>query len=93
MGTFHDGKGELHGITVVVDTHGSQVYVGRCWELNDERIVLVDVDEHEEGRDGRSKQEFVRRAAQVGVWKKHDQVVLPLSQVAAVTRLGEVPLD
>ena len=30
MGTFHQGKGDLHGITVVVDTTGRCVFVGRC---------------------------------------------------------------
>ena len=30
MGTFHNDKSELHGITVVVDTKGPKVFVGRC---------------------------------------------------------------
>jgi hypothetical protein len=47
MGTFHSDKGELHGITVVVDTKDAVVYIGRCWEMNDQEIVLLDVDEHE----------------------------------------------
>ena len=88
MGTFHSCKGELHGMTVVVDTKGAQVYIGRCWEMNEEQIVLVDVDEHEDGQDGRSKQDYIRRAAKVGVWKKHDRVVLPRRQVDSVTPLG-----
>ena len=32
MGTFHHDKHELHGITVVVDTEGPKVFVGRCDE-------------------------------------------------------------
>ena len=91
MGTFHDGKGDLHGITVVVDTEGPFVYIGRCWEMDDQRIVLLDVDEFEEGKDGRTKQDFVRKAAQVGVWKKHDRLAVPGSIVKSVTKLGEVP--
>jgi hypothetical protein len=35
MGTFHHGRSELHGITVVVDTHGPKVFVGRCDDLDD----------------------------------------------------------
>jgi hypothetical protein len=93
MGTFHSGKGELHGVTVVVDTKGPHVYIGRCWEMNDQRIVLVDVDEHEDGRDGRSKLDFIRRAAKVGVWKKHDRFVLSLGSVESVTPLGAIPTD
>lgn len=93
MGTFHDGKGELHGITVVVDTNGAHVYIGRCWELDDERIVLVDADAHEDGQAGRSKEEFIRRAAAFGVWAKIERMSLPLSEVAWVTPLGEIETD
>ncbi len=93
MGTFHQGKGELHGITVVVDTVGPTVYIGRCHEMDDERILLLDVDEHQDGRDGQSKEAFVRKAARVGVWKKHAHISVPRAQVASVKRLGEVPVD
>ncbi|HSG81961.1 MAG TPA: hypothetical protein VLC48_06920 [Gemmatimonadota bacterium] len=93
MGTFHDGKGELHGITVVVETPGSTVYIGRCWEMNEERIVLLDVDEHQDSGNGQSRQEFIRQAAKVGVWKKHDKIVVPMSSVSSVTRLGDVTID
>ena len=40
MGTFHHDKGELHGITVVVDTSGPRVFIGRCDILADEKIIL-----------------------------------------------------
>ena len=93
MGTFHSDKGELHGITLVVDTTGDSVYIGRCWEMNDREVVLLDLDEHEDGQDGRSKEEFVRQAAKVGIWKKRDRLVLPLSEVASVTPLGQVSSD
>lgn len=91
MGTFHSGKGELHGITVVVDTTGPKVYIGRCWEMDERQIVLVDVDEHNDGEDGKSKNDFIRQAAKVGVWKKHDRVALLRSQVDTITPLGAVP--
>jgi hypothetical protein len=90
MGTFHSDKGELHGMTVVVDTTGPRIFVGRCWEMNDQEVVLLDVDEHEEGKDGRSKEEFVKQAAKVGVWKKHEQIVLPMSSVATIKKLGDM---
>jgi len=90
MGTFHSGKGELHGMTVVVDTKGPQVYIGRCWEMDDRKIVLVDVDEHEDGKNGRSKQDYIRQAAKVGVWKKHGRVVLTSEQIDSVTPLGAI---
>lgn len=90
MGTFHSGKGELHGITVVVDTIGPKVYIGRCWEIDERQIVLVDVDEHDDGEGGRSKDDFIRQAAKAGVWKKHDRIALLRSQVGTITPLGAV---
>jgi hypothetical protein len=93
MGTFHNDKGELHGITVVLRTHGAMVYIGRCHELDDERVVLLDVDEHEDGEGGRSSEEFIRQAARVGVWRKHARLVLPRSLVASVMPLGDVAPD
>ena len=45
MGTFHDDRGPLHGITVVVDTKGPQVYVGRCDTYDARWLVLNDADE------------------------------------------------
>lgn len=90
MGTFHQHKGELHGITVVVETTGDAVWVGRCDEVTPEGVVLLDADVHREGEDGRSNADYLKRAAQFGVWKKHDHHVVPTAEVKAVRRLGEV---
>lgn len=93
MGTFHHDKNALHGITVVVDTRGSQVWVGRCDDIVPEGVILLDADMHEDGADGRSKQDWVRQAAKFGVWKKHERVVVPQAEVASVVRLGDIPTD
>ena len=90
MGTFHDGKHELHGITVVVDTTGPEVYVGRCDDMDDRVVILVDADVHRDGEDGKSKDEYLARAAQLGVWKKHDRLVIPRQAVASIRPLGEL---
>lgn len=90
MGTFHQGKGELHGITVVVDTHGPKVYVGRCHEMTEAGIILMDVDEHTDGEDGQSKEDYIRRAAEFGVWKKHSRLVVPKAEIASVKKLGDL---
>ena len=89
MGTFHDDLGELHGITVVVDTPGPKVYIGRCHEMTPDGILLLDVDAHEDGADGRSKADYISRAAKVGVWSKHKRLVVPEAEIASVRRLGE----
>jgi hypothetical protein len=90
--TFHQNRHELHGITVVVDTRGPQVWVGRCHDIDDQGVILLDAFVHEETA-GRSKQQWVHQAAQYGVWKKHDRVVVPNADVVSVTRLGDVATD
>jgi iron-sulfur cluster assembly protein len=90
MGTFHTDKSALHGITVVVDTKGPKVYIGRCDDEDAEKVILLDVDVHEEGANGKSKEDYVKRAAKFGAWKKHDHVVIPRAEVASITKLGDV---
>ncbi len=90
MGTFHADKGELHGITIVVDTLGPKVWVGRCDEADDQRVILLDADVHEVTKGSASKEDNIKRAAKVGVWKKHDRVEIPRSEAASIRRLGEI---
>ena len=90
MGTFHDNKSALHGITVVVDTKGPKVYVGRCDDEDQEKVILVDADIHEDGANGKTKADYVKRAAKFGVWKKYDHLVIPRADVLSITRLGDV---
>lgn len=89
MGTFHDDKGALHGITVYAQA-GETVYVGRCDTLDDERLVLHDADVHVDGRDGRSIEQYLQRAARFGIWKKHDTLVVPVSGLGPVRPLGDL---
>lgn len=89
MGTFHDGKGELHGITVAVDTRGKEILVGRCDTITNTAIILNDADIHEDGAGGKSKADYLKRAAMFGVFKKHDRVAVPLEAVASIKRLSE----
>lgn len=90
MGTFHHGKSALHGITVVVDTTGPEIFVGRCDDEDERGIILDDVDVHRDGDGGRSKEDYVRRAAHLGTWKKYDRLLIPRDKVASVRRLGDV---
>ncbi len=90
MGTFHRGRSELHGITVVVDTTGPEIFIGRCDDVDDRGVFLNDVDVHRDGEGGRSKEDYVQRAAQFGVWKKHNRLLIPKEKVASIRRLGEV---
>ncbi len=93
MGTFHDGKHDLHGITLAV-TAGDKVYVGRCDDMNADSLHLVDVDAHVEGEGGRTNSDWLARAAAFGVTPRSRRLMLPLSQVqdsvrsAITTRRG-----
>lgn len=90
MGTFHQDKGELHGITVVVETDGPELYVGRCDEVTDRGVVLLDADVHREGGDGPSREEYLDRAARFGVWSRIEHLVVPRDRVVSIRRLGEL---
>ena len=89
MGTFHHGKGELHGITVAVDTDGPELFVGRCDTVTEHGVVLLDVDVHVEEESG-TKQSWLKRVAMAGHWPRHPRIVVPAERVTSVRRLGEV---
>ncbi len=90
MGTFHQDKSQLHGITVVVDTNHTEVYVGRCDDIDEREVVLLDADRYRDGEEPGSREEYLEKAARFGVWKKYDRVVIPRSQVISVQKLGEL---
>ena len=90
MGTFHDDKSELHGITVVVATDGPELFVGRCDDMDDERVILLDADRFHDQEDDGTREQYLERAAQYGVWKKFDRLVIPRGRVTEVRRLGEL---
>ena len=74
---------------MVLDTPGAEVYIGRFFEQREEGVVLLDVDFHRDGDEGRSKGEFVSNAARYGQWKKLQSKTVPLQQVASITRLAD----
>jgi hypothetical protein len=91
VGTFHSDKGPLHGITVVVETRGALVYVGRCDTMDERSIVLHDADMHRDGEGGRSRAEYLRNAAKVGVWPRIPTVEVARADIASVRKLAELP--
>ncbi len=78
----------LHGITVVVDTSGPRLYIGR-FDVEDERGVLlrdVDVRDLEEA----SKAEYMARSAKFGVFKNTDAIRVPHDEITSICRLSEI---
>ncbi len=88
MGTFHDTADPLHGITVVAES-GDTVYVGRCHARENGTILLLDVDQHTNGEDGKTNQEYLTRAARFGVWKKHEKLTLKADDVSGLSPLSD----
>jgi hypothetical protein len=86
---FHPGHAELHGITVVVETHGSRTYVGRYDSEDARGVHMLDVGVHDSGA-GLSKEEYIRRSVKFGVRSEHKHIVIPVDQVARIIRLGDV---
>jgi len=89
--TFHHDRSELHGITVVVETTGDEVWVGRCDDEDAERVILLDADVHREGEGEVSRSEWLGKASRFGVWPNHRRVVLARRAVASLRRLGSEP--
>jgi hypothetical protein len=86
---FHPGHAELHGITVVVETHGARTYVGR-YDSQDERGVhLLDVGVHVESAD-LSKADYLRKTAKFGVRSEIKHLLLPNNEVANIVRLSDI---
>jgi hypothetical protein len=88
LGTFHQGRGELHGITVVVDTDAGATWVGRCDTADERGVLLLDADVAETSAE---RDAFLARALDVGVWPKHRRILLAPQRVASIRPLGSLP--
>ncbi len=78
----------LHGITVVVDTAGTRVYIGRYHSEDDQGVLRNDVDVRDPGT-GDAKAEYLPRSAKMGVFKNTDRVHVPHAEVISIRRLLE----
>lgn len=79
----------LHGLTVVVDTPGSRLYIGRYDVEDDRGVLLRDVDVRD--LDGpESKAAHLARTAKFGVFRNTDQVRVPHDEIASIRRLAEI---
>jgi hypothetical protein len=87
---FHLGHAELHGITVVVETHGLTTYVGRYDSENAAGVHLLDVGVHDPSVTPSPKQEYIKNSAKFGIRVQHKHVLVPSGQIARMTRLSEV---
>jgi len=93
MGTFHHDKHALHGITVIVETHGPELFIGRCDDIVAEGVLLRDADVHREGDPaaaGKSRADFLDHARRFGAWPNLSRILVPAASVREIRRLGEI---
>ncbi len=86
---FHPGHHELHGITVIVETVGTRVYVGRFDSQDDAGVHLNDVGVFDSATGG-SKADYLQRSARFGIRAEHKHLLVPSQDVATITRLAEL---
>lgn len=86
---FHPGHSELHGITVVIETAGQTLYIGRYHEETPAGVLLHDVAEYRPTSDGPTAREFVEKTLKYGVRAQREHVVVPPQEVRSITRLLE----
>ncbi len=86
----HRERHELHGITVVVETDGSELWIGRCDDIVVEGVILKDAAVHRESESPESRAIWLERARQFGVFPLHRRTVVPAERVTAIRRLVEV---
>ena len=84
---FHQDRHELHGITVVLETHDSKVYVGRFDSQDERGVHMHDVGVFDAAAGGTSKTDFLRRCDKFGIMPQHKDLLVPTTEVSAIERL------
>ncbi len=81
---------ELHGMTVVLETAGPKVYVGRFDQVLGPDYLIHDADVFEEGKEGpTTKAEYLAKASAWGVWAKHKDCLVPSAEVSSIRKLTD----
>jgi hypothetical protein len=86
----HEAKHALHGITVVVETDGGEIWIGRCDDIVAAGVLLKDADVHREAESERPRADWLERAKLYGVNPRHRLATVPAERVVAVRRLVEL---
>jgi hypothetical protein len=82
----------LHGFTVVVDTDGPRVYIGRYHSEDESGVLLLDADVRDPG-EGEAKTAYLARSAAMGVFKNTAQVRIPRPEIASIAKLADYAAD
>lgn len=90
---FHPGHDQLHGITVVLETSQSLLYVGRFDRQDESGVHMIGVSIYDPAQATQSKEEFLARTAKFGVRVDRPHLVVPTSSVSEITPLGTIGLS
>jgi hypothetical protein len=86
----HESRHALHGITVVVETDGPELWIGRCDDIVPAGVILKDADLHREGESVRSRSDWLEQAKRFGVHPNHRHHLVDAARVTSVRRLAEL---
>lgn len=84
---------EMHGMTVVLETSGPKLFVGRFDQQMGEHYLLHDADVFEAAPGGPSREEYLAKSAAWGIWAKQKDLYVLASEVTAMRRLSEFKKD
>ena len=87
---FHPGHHALHGVTVLLETTGGLIYIGRFDSEDEAGACLLDVAVHDSDGADLPKEDFIRRTLKFGVRVDKKRVVVPRAQIARIGPLSEV---
>ena len=82
----------LHGFTVVLDTAGPRVYIGRYHSEDESGVLLLEADVRDPG-EGEAKAAYLARSAKMGVFRNTPQVRVPRAEIASIAKLVDYAAD
>ncbi|MEO8199345.1 MAG: hypothetical protein ABI679_02380 [Gemmatimonadota bacterium] len=86
---FHPGHDQLHGITVILETTGPRVLVGRFDSQDEQGVNLIGVSVFDTSGGESTKEEFLARTRKFGVKVDHPHLRIPLPTVSRILPLGD----
>lgn len=84
---------ELIGQTVVLDTSGEIVYLGRMVDVDDTGVWLEDADVHDCGEGHAGKEYYVIESAHHGVRVNRRRVFVLRSSIMSVSGMSDIVTD
>ncbi|MGE3172146.1 MAG: hypothetical protein AB7O97_05920 [Planctomycetota bacterium] len=85
----HPDHHDLHGFTIAADT-GTALYVGRCHDMDEAQIRMVDVGVHEYGADRAARRAHLEQVVRWGHFAEHARLVLQRADVVWLETIGRL---